>query len=111
MGDIVLLTSPYAGEDQPVVIEETARWLAEEMQIKMFGPGVPGISWETNMNGPEPDNSPTHRAMTGNNIPIVYPLVNIEKLNSDRVFFMSLPLNVERMEGTWVRAIAIEDKC
>ena len=109
IGDIVLLTSPYAGEDQPVVIEETARWLAEEMRIKMFGPGVPGISWETNMNAPEPDNSPTHRAMTGNNIPIVYPLVNIESLTSDRVFFMSLPLNVERMEGSWVRAIAIED--
>ena len=47
--------------------------------------------------------------MTGNNIPIVYPLVNIESLTSDRVFFMSLPLNVERMEGSWVRAIAIED--
>ena len=108
VGDIVLLTSPYAADDQPVLIEETAKWLAEEMQIKMFGPGVPGISWETNHHTPEPRNSPTHRAMTGNNIPIVYPLVNIEKLNSDRVFFMSLPLNVERMEGTWVRAIAIE---
>ena len=42
--------------------------------------------------------------MTGANIPIVYPLVNIETLERDRCFFMSLPLNVERMEGTWVRA-------
>ena len=43
MGDIVLLTSPYAGEDQPVVIEETARWLAEEMQIKMFAENHQGF--------------------------------------------------------------------
>ena len=47
--------------------------------------------------------------MTGNNIPITYPLSNIETLTQERVFFMSLPLNVERMEGTWVRAIAIEE--
>ena len=71
--------------------------------------GVPGISWETNTQAPEPTNSPTHRAMTGNNIPITYPLSNVETLTKERVFFMSLPLNVERMEGTWVRAIAIEE--
>ena len=75
----------------------------------MLGVGVPGIRWETKQLDPEPDNCPTHRAMTGANIPIVYPLVNIEALNRDRCFFMSLPLNVERMEGTWVRAIAIEE--
>jgi kynurenine formamidase len=46
--------------------------------------------------------------MTGNNIPILYPLSNIDKLSKERVFLISLPLNVERMEGTWVRIIAIE---
>ena len=61
------------------------------------------------MKEPEPDNCPTHRAMTGNNIPIAYPLFNIESLTQERVFFMSMPLNVEQMEGTWIRAIAIED--
>jgi kynurenine formamidase len=61
------------------------------------------------MHATEPENCPTHRAMTGNNIPIVYPLSNIESLEQERVFFLSFPLNVERMEGTWVRAIAIED--
>ena len=49
----------------------------------MLAVGGPGISWETNWDGPEPDNSPTHRAMTGNNIPIVYPLANIEKLKNE----------------------------
>ena len=35
---------------------------------------------------------------------------NLQKLTQERVFFLSLPLNVESMEGTWVRAIAIEDE-
>ena len=108
-GDVVLMGSTNSGDDIPWIEGDTAYWLAEEKKIKMLGAGVPGIRWETKSLDPEPDNCPTHRAMTGNNIPIVYPLVNIEALNRDRCFFLSLPLNVERMEGTWVRAIAIEE--
>ena len=108
-GDIVLLGSSHSGEQQPTIVGDTADWLAEEMKIKMLAVGVPGISWETNTDAPEPGNSPTHRAMTGNNIPILYPLVNIDKLTRERVYLMSFPLNVEPMEGTWVRAVAIED--
>ena len=108
-GDIVLLGSSHSGEQQPTIVGDTADWLAEEMKIKMLGVGVPGISWETNTDAPEPGNSPTHRAMTGNNIPILYPLVNIDKLTQERVYVMSFPLNVDPMEGTWVRAVAIED--
>ena len=108
-GDIVLMRSSHAGDDQPWIDGDTAYWLAEEKKIKMLGVGVPGISWETKTQADEPENSPTHRAMTGNNIPIVYPLSNLHDISQERVFFLSLPLNVERMEGTWVRAIAIED--
>ncbi len=108
-GDIVILGSQNRGEDTPWIDGDTAYWLAEEKKIKMLCPGVPGIGWETKTKDPEPENCPTHRAMTGNNIPICYPLANIEALKQDRCFFMSLPLNVERMEGTWVRAIAIEE--
>lgn len=108
-GDIVLLGSSHSGEQQPTIVGDTADWLAEEMKIKMLAVGVPGISWETNTDAPEPGNSPTHRAMTGSNIPILYPLVNIDKLTRERVYVMSFPLNVDPMEGTWVRAVAIED--
>ena len=107
-GDIVLMGSPYA-EDSPWIDGDTAYWLAEEKKIKLLAVGVPGIGWETKMKAPEPENCPTHRAMTGNNIPIAYPLSNIESLTKDRVFYMSIPLNVERMEGTWIRAVAIEE--
>lgn len=108
-GDIVLMRSSHSGDDQPWIEGDTAYWLAEQKKIKMLGVGVPGISWETKTQVAEPENSPTHRAMTGNNIPIVYPLSNLYDIKRERVFFLSLPLNVERMEGTWVRAVAIED--
>ena len=109
-GDIVIMGSKHDGDDTPWIDGDTAWWLAEEKKIKMLCPAVPGIGWETKALDPEPDNCPTHRAMTGNNIPITYPLVNVEKLTKDRCFFISLPLNVERMEGTWVRALAIEEE-
>jgi kynurenine formamidase len=109
-GDIVLMGSRNRGKDTPWIHGDTAYWLAEEMKIKMLSVGVPGIAWETKPQDPEPFNCPTHRAMTGNNIPITYPLSNVETLTKERCFFLSLPLNVERMEGTWIRAIAIEEE-
>jgi kynurenine formamidase len=108
-GDIVLMGSPHTGKDTPWLDGETAYWLAQEKKIKLLGVGVPGIGWETRALDPEPDNCPTHRAMTGNNIPIAYPFDNVHTLTRDRCFYMGLPLNVERMEGTWIRAIAIEE--
>ena len=80
-GDILILGSRHTErEDFPIIAPDTANWLAEEMKIQMLCVGVPGISWETGTQDPEPTNSPTHRAMTGNNIPITYPLSNIETL-------------------------------
>jgi kynurenine formamidase len=45
--------------------------------------------------------------MLGNNIPICYPLANIEKIEKDRAFFIGLPLSVERLDATWTRALAV----
>ena len=73
-GDIVLMGSQNTGADTPWIEGDTAYWLAEEKKIKMLAVGVPGIRWETRSLDPEPDNCPTHRAMTGNNIPIAYPV-------------------------------------
>ena len=33
----------------------------------------------------------------------------IEKLKKDRAFYIGMPLNVERLEATWVRALAVEE--
>jgi len=107
-GDIVLMCSPYRDNEQPYLPAETVEWLAKK-EIKMLAVEMPGVMWETNFQAPQPNNSPTHRNMLTNNIPITYPLVNIHTLKKDRVFYIGLPLNVERMDATWIRAIALEE--
>jgi len=109
-GDIVLMSSPYRGAEQPYLPGETARWLAEEKKIKMLGIEVPGVSWETDFKAASPNNSPTHRHMMGNNIPVTYPLINISTLMKERVFYIGLPARFDRMEASWVRAIALEER-
>lgn len=108
-GDIVLMWSPYRGSEQPILPAETAKWLADK-KIKMLAVEMPGVNWETNAQAPQPNNSPTHRNMLGNNIPITYPLVNVSTLTKERVFYIGLPLSVERLEATWIRAVAFEER-
>ncbi len=79
-------------------------------KIKMLAVEVPGVNWETDFQAPSPNNSPTHRHMMGNNIPVTYPLTNISTLTKDKVFYMGLPARFDRMEASWVRAIALEEK-
>ena len=109
-GDIVLMYSTYRGSEQPYLPGETAAWLALEKKIKMFAVEMPGISWETKYQDPQPDNSPTHRSFLGNNIPITYPLANLSSLKKDRVTYFGFPLSVERLDGSFIRAIAFEEK-
>ena len=108
-GDIVLLGSPFRGSEQPTLPKETTKWLADT-GIKLLGVGYPGIAFESDFKAPAPHNSPTHRNMLGNNIPVCYPLVNLEKLKKDRAFYIGMPLSVERLEGCWVRALAVEEE-
>lgn len=107
--DIVLMWSSHR-EKQPYLHGDTAKWLAEEKKIKMYGVEMPGIAWETNYQEPQPNNSPTHRSFLGNNIPITYPLANLASLKRDRVFYFGFPLSVERLDGSFIRAIAFEEK-
>mgnify|MGYP000726667898 CR=1 FL=1 len=65
-----------------------------------------GIEWQYDLKVAAPDNSPVKRMLLGANIPIVHPLVNIETISSDRVFFYGMPLNVGKLEASFVRAVA-----
>jgi kynurenine formamidase len=80
-----------------------------EKGIKMLAAQMPGLAWETDAKLPPPHNSPTHRNLLGNNIPLTYPLANVETLKKERVFYIGLPLSVERMDASWIRAIALEE--
>ena len=108
-GDIVLMHGTETADGEPYIPGETARWLSQK-KIKMLAVQMPGVMFETDFQTQEPNNCPTHRAMLCNNIPITYPLVNISTLKHERVFYLGLPLSVERLEASWIRAIALEDK-
>ena len=109
-GDIVLMTSPFAGLGQPWLSTKTVEWLIEDRKIKMLGLGHPGIEWQYDLKVAAPDNSPVKRMLLGANIPIVHPLVNIETISSDRVFYYGMPLNVGKLEASFVRAVAFEER-
>jgi kynurenine formamidase len=48
--------------------------------------------------------------LLGANIPIAHPLVNIEALTKDRVFYVGMPLRTEKMEASFIRALALEEQ-
>ena len=109
-GDILMIASPFRGMEQPWLPVHTCKFLALEKKIKLLAVQYPGIMWESAHQDEEPHNCPTHRHLLGNNVPIAYPLVHIESLTSERCIYFGVPLNVEKMDATWVRALAFEEK-
>ena len=110
VGDIVLMTSPFVGLEQPWLSTATCEWLIQDRRIKMIGIGVPGIEWQYDLKLPAPDNSPIRRLLLGANVPIAHPLVNIDKLTKDRVYYVGLPLRFVKSEASFIRAIALEEE-
>lgn len=109
-GDIVLMTSPFTELEQPWLSRKTCEWLINDRKIRMLGIGVPGIQWQYDLKIAAPNNSPVRRMLLGANIPIAHPLVNIEKITNDRVFYVGLPLRTMKMEASFIRAIALEEE-
>jgi kynurenine formamidase len=107
-GDIVLMTSPFKGLESPWLSQRTAEWLINDRQIKMLGLGALGIEWQYDLKVPSPHNSPLRRMFLGANIPIAHPLVNIERIRSQRVIYFGLPLNFKKFEASFIRAVAFE---
>ncbi|MAW27751.1 MAG: hypothetical protein CMP98_02980 [Gammaproteobacteria bacterium] len=108
--DIVLMTSPFEGLEQPWLSKTTCEWLINDRKIRMIGFGVPGIQWQYDLKIGAPNNSPIRRMLLGANIPIAHPLVNIETLTKDRVFYIGTPLNFVKSEASFIRAIAFEEE-
>lgn len=105
-GDIVLMTSPFTGFEQPWLSTTTVDWLIKDREIKMLGLSAPGIEWQYDLKVSAPNNSPIRRMLLDANIPIAHPLVNIEKIKAERVFYVGLPLNFKKFEASFIRAVA-----
>ena len=48
------------------------------------------------------------RRLLQEGIPMVDALLGLDQLTKDRVFFIALPLKMQRVTATWTRAIALE---
>ena len=98
--DIVLLWSPFRGEEQPYITPEAATYLAQK-PVKMVG--VQNIRVEA------PNGSfATHENLLRNEIPLIEGLVNMEKVKKKRVFYIGLPLKVAGLDSSWIRAVVLE---
>ncbi|MEM2111399.1 MAG: cyclase family protein, partial [Candidatus Bathyarchaeia archaeon] len=50
----------------------------------------------------------THNNLLKNDIPIIENLVNLEKIQKERVFYIGLPLRVKGLDSSWIRAVILE---
>ena len=99
-GDIVLMWSPYKDNQAPYISPEAAKWLAER-PVKMVG--VQNLMVEA------PGGSmATHNNLLRNDIPLIEGLVNLDKIEKERVFYIGLPLRVASLDSSWIRAVALE---
>jgi arylformamidase len=100
--DIVLMWSPYGGDEAPYISPEAAKWLAER-PIKMLG--IQNIGVEESH-----ESMATHSNMLKNDIPVIEGLANLDAITKERVFYIGLPLRVHGLDSSWIRAIALEEK-
>jgi kynurenine formamidase len=97
-GDIVLIWSAGGAYITP----EAADFLVKR-RIKMLG--VQGVRPED----PKAENRlVTHTLLLENDIPIIEGLINLDKIEHERVFFFGLPLKIAYLDSSWIRAIALE---
>jgi len=73
-----------------------------ENKITLFGLDLPTVKY------PEGNNLQTHLDLLGNNILIVESLANLSVLEKE-AYFMALPLAIEGLEASPVRAVAFVD--
>ncbi len=101
-GDIVLMWSPFKGNEAPYISPEAAKRLSEK-RIKMLG--------VQNLRVEAPGGSmATHDNLLRNDIPIIEGLVNLEAVRKERILYIGLPLRIANLDSSWIRAIALEPK-
>ncbi|MEM3174436.1 MAG: cyclase family protein [Candidatus Bathyarchaeia archaeon] len=103
--DIVLMWSPGGAYITP----EAAEYLVKK-RIKMLG--VQGVHPDDPRayqpgSGVKPA---THMLLLENDIPIIEGLINLDKIECERIFFIGLPLKIAHLDSSWIRAVAFEPK-
>ncbi len=100
-GDIVLMWSSREGEDAPYISPGAAEFL-QERGVKMIG--IQGVGLEA------PGSMASHETFLLNDIPIIEGLKNLEKLDTERFLYIGLPIYLNGIDSSWIRAIALVEK-
>jgi arylformamidase len=97
-GDIVFLTSSFPADGAPPKLtDEAAAWLVDQ-GVKLFG-----FDSSVKINGAN-----THDIFLRKDVPLAERLHNLKDLKQERVFLIALPLRIQGLESSCVRAIAVE---
>jgi kynurenine formamidase len=99
--------SPDFRHDMPRVSLDLARWLVERGVILL---GVEQPSVASVREGFEEELRSVHRTLLEGGVVIVEGLCNLFELTRDVVHFTALPLRLRDIDGSPVRAIAIEER-
>jgi len=105
--DIVLLSSPYKGEDRPYISPQASEWMLKT-GIKMLGADESIVVDRGSRT--KAGQMTTHKFLLGNDIPIVERLANLDELSKNRFLFIGFPLRIAGIDSSWIRAVALEER-
>ena len=110
-GDIAVLRTGYQKvaelESYCYLEPKAAQWLVEK-QVKCLAGDIPSVDPVNKTGAISFDTYPSHHILLQAGIPIVENLFHLEKLKSDRFFFLCLPLKISDADGAPARAVAME---
>ena len=105
-GDIVLVrTNPEHSGELPYFEAEVLDFFIET-RIKLLASGGNLYYGPSTVPNAHID---AERRLLEEGIPMVDALLGLEQLTKDRVFFIALPLKMQRVTASWTRAIALEE--
>jgi arylformamidase len=100
-GDIVLLSCfPQSEDRRSYLSPEGAMWLFEK-KAKMIG-------FDNSLREDPPGKTTTHEILLKNDVPLIENLTNLDKVTEPRVLVIALPLFIDGLDSSPVRAIAVE---
>jgi len=98
-GDIVFLTNSTSGESNPYLSEEASKWLLDK--------GIKLLGFDNTIGVEPPGKMTTHEIILKNDIPMIENLAHLNEVKQLRVFLIALPLFIEGLDASPLRAVAL----
>ena len=101
--DIIICRNKRTGSGYPYLTSESARWLADK-KIKMLG-----IDTNFKLGRDVEEGRLIHNILMSREVTLIEFLSNLDLISRREFFFLALPYKV-KLDSSWTRAIAIEEK-